>query len=123
MKFLADHDVYAATSRFVSALGHDLVTAHGRGVARRSDDDLLELARNEDRILLTRDRDFGNLVFVGQRQAGVIYLRMLPTTQTAVHDELRRVLESNAESELQRSFVVVEPGQHRIRKLGSPPPK
>lgn len=123
MKFLSDHDVYAATSRFVATLGHDVVTVYERGFAQRSDNEILELARKEDRILVTRDRDFGNLVFVGQIDAGVIYLRILPSSQTAVHAELQRVLESYTMDELQHSFVVVEPGQHRVRRLGSLPPK
>jgi predicted nuclease of predicted toxin-antitoxin system len=118
MKLLADHDVYAATSRFVAALGHEVVTAYELGFAERSDEELLELAHDQERILLTRDRDFGNLVFVGRRQSGVIYLRILPSSQAGVHSELQRVLQTYTETELQRSFVVVEPGQHRIRRLG-----
>jgi hypothetical protein len=53
--------------------------------------------------------------------AGVIYLRMSPSTQDAVHAELRRVLTLNTEETLQRSFVVVEPGRHRMRTYGLGP--
>lgn len=49
--------------------------------------------------------------------AGVIYLRMLPSTQNLVHQELERVLQEHSESELKRAFVVVEPGRHRFRRL------
>jgi hypothetical protein len=48
---------------------------------------------------------------------GVIYLRMLPSTQNAVHMELERILNSYSEAELWRSFVVVERGRHRVRPL------
>jgi hypothetical protein len=38
-----------------------------------------------------------------------------------VHAELERVLTLYSEQELQSSFVVIEPGRHRIRKLGPAP--
>ena len=49
---------------------------------------------------------------------GVLYLRMSPEMQSAVHDELERVLKSYGEKDLQKMFVVVEPGRHRVRRLG-----
>ena len=70
---------------------------------------------------MTRDKDFGELVFVQGSGIGVIYLRILPSTLDLVHLELERVLSLYAEQELQISFVVVEPGRHRIRKLGQSP--
>src|SRR5208337_143433 len=48
--------------------------------------------------------------------AGVIYLRILPSNQNAVHAELERILTLYDEQELQASFVVIEPGRHRIRR-------
>ncbi len=60
-----------------------------------------------------------SLVFVQGGGSGVVYLRTSPVTQNAVHAELQRVLTLCSEQELQGSFVVVEPGRHRIRR---PPP-
>ncbi|MFQ6057315.1 MAG: DUF5615 family PIN-like protein, partial [Anaerolineae bacterium] len=82
---------------------------------------LLRIAQEQGRIFVTRDRDFGRLVFVKDLGAGVIYLRILPSTQNAVHQELERVLKSYSEEELRRAFVVVEPGRHRFRKLEPAP--
>jgi predicted nuclease of predicted toxin-antitoxin system len=119
MRFLLDQDVFSATGRFLIDLGHDAVPVAKLGLARASDLELLRIAHAENRIFVTRDRDFGNLVFLQQLGAGVIYLRMLPSTQKTVHEELRRVLQDHSESELARTFVVVEPGRHRIRKLAT----
>src|SRR5437870_5461829 len=116
MKFLADQDVYAATVKFLRGLGHDLVTASDLGMAQAEDAELLRVAHEQARIFVTRDRDYGGLVFVQGSGPGVIYLRILPSTVNAVHAELERVLTLYSEPELQVSFVVVEPGRHRIRK-------
>jgi predicted nuclease of predicted toxin-antitoxin system len=118
MKFLVDQDVYAGTIGFLSGLRHDVVRAAELGLAQADDAELLRVAREQERIFLTRDRDFGALVFVQGSGPGVIYLRVLPSTQNAVHAELERVLTLYSEQELQASFVVIEPARHRIRKLG-----
>ncbi len=117
MRFLADQDVYAVTIRFLKSFGHDVVRALELGLSRASDAELLRLASEQQRILLTRDRDFGALVFLQSMGTGVIYLRITPSTQDAVHQELGRVLALYAEEELRFAFVVVEPGRHRMRRL------
>jgi predicted nuclease of predicted toxin-antitoxin system len=117
MKFLLDQDVYASTARFLGDLGHDVVPVAKIGLAQADDSVLLETAHNQDRIFVTRDRDFSGLVFVSGFGAGVIYLRALPSTVNAVHQELERLLRDHSEQELMQAFVVVEPGRYRFRKL------
>lgn len=119
MKFLLDHDVYGATARFLTGLGHEIVQVARIGLAQAEDEDLLQVAQAQDRLFVTRDRDFGGLVFVNVLGAGVLYLRILPSTQNVVHQELARVLTTYTEEELKKAFVIIEPGGHRFRKLTS----
>lgn len=97
MKFLLDQDVYALTEHFLREQGYDVVTASELGLSRALDSELLKIASEQGQIFVTRDRDYGNLVFVH-------------------HVELKKVLESYSEDELTKSFVVVEKGRHRIRR-------
>jgi predicted nuclease of predicted toxin-antitoxin system len=117
VRFLLDQDTYAVTARFLASLGHDVLVAAQIDLAQATDSELLHVAQEQRRILVTRDRDFGGLVFLEGLGAGVIYLRILPSTQGAVHAELERVLETYLEADLMSAFVVVEPGRHRFRKL------
>lgn len=117
MKFLLDQDVYANTGRFLKSLGHDVISAAEIGCSKASDLELLSIAQKQKRIFVTRDRDFGGLVFVRELGAGVIYLRILPSTLNVEHKELERVLASYSEDELKKAFVVVEPGRHRFRRI------
>ena len=118
MKFLADQDVYGLTVKYLQSLGHDVIPVGQLGLSQAEDPELLRIAREQDRILVTRDRDFGALVFLEGQGPGVIYVRVLPSTQNAVHAELARVLTLYHEAELRESFIVVEPGRHRIRRIG-----
>ena len=117
MRFLLDQDVYAVTARLLATLGHDVVSAAAIGRSQATDAELLDIARQQGRVFVTRDRDFGALVFTQEINVGVIYLRVEPTTLSAVHHELETILASYAEDQLRRAFVVVEPGRHRFRTL------
>ena len=118
MKFLLDEDVYAATARLLTDQGHDAVTVDQAGYAEFPDEELIGLAVEQGRILVTRDRDFGSLVFLKSLTVGVIYLRTLPSTLSEVHQELMMVLGTYPEDSLREAFVVIEPRRHRFRRLG-----
>lgn len=116
MRFLLDQDVYAVTARFLANAGHDVVLVAQIGLSQATDEEILRKAQEQKRILVTRDRDYGNLVFVRTVGTGVIYLRILPTTVNTVHGELARILQTYSEEELIGAFVVVESDGHRFRK-------
>lgn len=117
MRFLLDQDVYAVTVRLLRDLGHDTLTASEAGLATAADSKLLQTAVEQQRVLVTRDRDFGGLVFLQKLGAGVIYLHISPATLKASHDELRRALELYSQEQLQKAFITVDPGRHRFRRL------
>ena len=117
MRFLLEQDVYPVTARFLISLGHDVVTASDLGLARASDARILDAARTQERVLVTRDRHFGSLVYLAKLGPGVVYLRMVPSATAEVHEELARVLDAHSDEELVDAFVVVERGRHRFRRL------
>jgi predicted nuclease of predicted toxin-antitoxin system len=123
MRFLIDQDVFAATARLLKTLGHDAVPVADIGLSKAADETLLMVAHEQKRILVTRDRDYGSLVFLKSLGAGVLYLRMLPNTQDAVHAELTSVLGLYSEEELGKAFVVIEAAGHRIRRLQDQTPQ
>ena len=119
MKLLLDQDIYAVTVKFLTEAGYDLVTVAQLNMSQAPDEEVLKTAQAQNRILITRDRDYGNLIFVKGLGSGVIYLRMQPNTMTAVHSELIRILELYVEPDLIGAFVVVEADKHRFRRPNS----
>ncbi|MCK4792269.1 MAG: DUF5615 family PIN-like protein [Desulfobacteraceae bacterium] len=119
MKFLVDQDVYFITVQLLREWGHDVVTARELGMQRAPDVEMLSKAAESHRLLVTRDKGFGSLVFLGAPSPpGVILLRISLTTIDEVHKELRRLLLGHSEKELRSLFCVVEPHRHRLRHLG-----
>jgi len=120
VKFLLDQDVYTVTARFLCSLGHNVVRVAQIGRSQADDEELLKIAQGQGCLFVTRDRDYGNLVFAKGLGAGVLYLRILPSTLNATHSELERVLKTYPEEVLMKAFVVIEPDGHRIRRLSGP---
>jgi len=59
MRFLADMGISPQSVAFLQGLGYDAVHLHARGLDRLEDSSVLDKAREEGRILLTHDLDFG----------------------------------------------------------------
>jgi predicted nuclease of predicted toxin-antitoxin system len=80
-----------------------------------SDQEVLDEANARDALLLTSDKDFGELVFrLGRINSGVILLRLAglkPDTRASV---VADVLDEYAD-QLVNAFTVIAPGQVRIR--------
>ncbi|MCW6039039.1 DUF5615 family PIN-like protein [Spirulina subsalsa FACHB-351] len=117
MKLLLDQDVYQGTVRFLLELNHDILQVEEIGMAQASDEEILKAAKGQNRILVTRDRDYGNLVFVQAIHVGVIYLRLSLAHLSRVHSILSHVLEIYSQERLSKSFVVIESTGYRLRDL------
>lgn len=66
---------------FLIKEGHDVIPVKRLGLERASDLVLLQKAKEMERIFLTRDKDFGTLVFLERESSGgVILLRGRPFT-------------------------------------------
>lgn len=116
MKLLANENIPAALIKGLRAAGHDVawVSEISSGIA---DPQVIEWAIREERLLLTFDKDFGELAFARSLPAscGVILLR-LPM------DDLKRLIMMVVElitsrDDWQGQFAVVEETRVRLRPL------
>ena len=98
-------------------MGHDVLRAADIGMSRAADEELLETAQRLGRLFVTRDRDFGRIVFLNRKRAGILYLRIVPESQHAVHEVLQDVIKTNDEAVLAQAFVAITPSGYRIRTL------
>jgi predicted nuclease of predicted toxin-antitoxin system len=115
MRFLADESCDFAVVRALRADGHD-VLAVSEMQQRSIDRELMELAKTDDRILLTEDEDFGWLVFVAHMQSpGVILIRFPAAARRQLDTAVRQLITFHA-PELAGSFVVLQPNSIRISR-------
>ncbi len=114
MKFLLD---VCASSRLLRALltdlGHDVLSALDRD-PRATDETLLALAIQEHRVLVTEDKDFGELVFV-RRLPHPCIIRFVDMRIDEKVAAMRELLEHHADAMRAGAMVVVTRRRIRVR--------
>ena len=81
------------------------------------DDTVLRQANQSGSLLITSDKDFGELVFrMGRVHAGVVLIRLAGLSAVEKSVAVSSVL-ANRGNELQAAFSVISPNRVRIRRL------
>ncbi|MGH9944886.1 MAG: DUF5615 family PIN-like protein [Pyrinomonadaceae bacterium] len=106
MRFLVDECTGPKVAQWLSEQGHDVFSVYEQ--ARGAEDDrIIQQAFAEDRILITNDKDFGELIYRERRpHRGVIFLRLEDERAASKIAVLRRLLDAYADR-LEDQFVVV----------------
>jgi predicted nuclease of predicted toxin-antitoxin system len=120
MRFLANENFPVYSVHWLRRSGHD-VAAVIEDSPGASDGDVLQRAVLERRIILTFDRDYGELVYRRARlaPAGVVYFRFNPLSPEEPAECLLQLLSVQGLS-LQDRFTVAERGRVRQRPLPRP---
>lgn len=118
MRILTDENVPRSVLTWLRATGHDATSASELGIGT-PDTRWLAFAESEQRLILTSDKDFGDLVFRDRLTTfGIILLRLddvaVPGWVTRLQ-EVWSVVEANPSG----CFIVVTPHRVRIRRRDS----
>jgi len=118
MRFLADMGVAQRIVHWLRAEGHDANHLREENLHRLPNGEIFEKAHREERILLTFDLDFGEIVALSAgRAVSVILFRLHNTRTDHVLDRLHKVLRDSGEAVEQGAIIVVEESRHRVRRL------
>ena len=116
MKFLADECCDAELVSFLRSEGHDVlyIIEFKRGA---SDKEVLEKAFAEERIIITEDKDFGELVHRFKKPAyGIVILRFEVHESHLKCSRLKRLMDEYS-LKLEGHFVVIDSEKFRFRPL------
>jgi predicted nuclease of predicted toxin-antitoxin system len=115
MKLLADENI---EREFIEALRNadfDVLSVRESYIGA-TDDEILQIAVNEQAVILTYDTDFGELVFrFSLKSHGVILLRLHGLSLTEKIDKTILAIREHG-AELEKTFTVVSENSVRIRK-------
>jgi predicted nuclease of predicted toxin-antitoxin system len=117
MRLLLDENVDARLLIHLSFVGHDVTSVQHDYQRSLPDPTILLTAVREGRVLVTHDRDFGDIVFhQNQPQAGVIHLRLRDQSPTNLLARVMAAITLGPDGN--HLFLVVS--DHRIRPAGMP---
>jgi len=115
MNFLADESVDRQIVERLRADGYS-VSAVAELAPGISDDEVLDRANRESAVLLTADKDFGEMVYRQQRVAlGVVLIRLMGLSPVK-KPQVVAVAITDHLGEISKAFTVIEPGRVRIRR-------
>ena len=115
MRFLLDVCVSSRSlEAFLAGQGHDVLSAVAVD-PRASDERLLALALQDERVLVTEDKDFGELVFVRKLPHGPI-VRLVELTVDEQVNGMAELLERRGAELTGPAIVTVTRGRIRIRR-------
>lgn len=115
MRFLVDECVGPAVADWLHAQGHEVFSMYD--LARGMEDDaIIKKAFEENWLLVTADKDFGEQVYRGRKpHHGVILLRLDDERAKVKVDVLKQLLHSYAD-QLPNQFIVVTERSVRFAK-------
>ncbi|MBC8179945.1 DUF5615 family PIN-like protein [candidate division KSB1 bacterium] len=114
MKLLIDENAPRTLVEYLKKENFDLIwiREYHRGLA---DEEIVRLSKIEDRIIITFDKDFGELVYrKNMNPAGIILLRIVDNI--LCQNKLLMFLK-NYEDKIQGYFSVITEKKIRVRKL------
>lgn len=118
MRFLVDMPVSPNLVKWLTANHHDAVHASAIGLATASDQEVLEHAAREHRIIVTADLDYPRLLATTHPQsAGLILFRGGNYSEREIENRLAHVLALAPSTDLTASLIVVEKARIRRRDL------
>ena len=117
MRMIANENIAGAVVRELRQRGHDVLSV--RESMRGADDlSVLRRAGNERRLIITHDKDFGELAFRDGHlgKCGIILFRLLGPTPAA--DQRRGLDVIDSRTDWMGHFSVVTDHRIRMRSLG-----
>jgi predicted nuclease of predicted toxin-antitoxin system len=117
MRFFLDENLSPKLAACLNASGHDATCAYDLGMCGKSDVAIREFAIQHDRILITLDGDFADLIrYPVTGTPGVIWLRLSPPiTLAGIEQQLLAAIEPLIGRDLRGLLVIVGNGRIRSR--------
>jgi len=116
-RFLLDANLSPKTAAFLrDRFGFDVVALRDLSPGSPSDPEVVALGRDDNRIIITLDTDFGELYHFRERGTiGVIVLELRDQTIESVNRTLDAFFTAGtADIDLDSSLVIIQPGMIRV---------
>ncbi|MEM8674138.1 MAG: DUF5615 family PIN-like protein [Cyanobacteria bacterium P01_G01_bin.67] len=115
---IADMGISLRTVGWLRELGHDVVHLRDRGLQKLSDNQILDLALVEQRIILTIDLDFAQLLAISkQALPSVILFRLGNENYDEINQRLVEVLKNCQQYLSTGAIISVSNESFRVKKL------
>ena len=114
-KFLTDENIASSLIKEIRRKGYDVKDIKEEKLFGASDDEILKMANKENRIILTHDKDFANLLnFPLTSHKGVILLRFFDQSPNNTVNHFIPLLDSKIKNKFKNKLVIVSENSVKI---------
>lgn len=106
MRFLVDINIPQSVINSLVESGHDVLDIKKRQLDLK-DSELIEIAKQEKRIILTRDKDFLILTQFPKYQVPTIVIRLKTQIPSYIREHLLQLLKNQNENILNKSLTII----------------
>jgi predicted nuclease of predicted toxin-antitoxin system len=116
MKLKLDENLSHSVAELCRTAGHDVATVRDQGLHGAPDEQVFEISAREGRVLVTLDRDLGQVLrFPPEKSAGIVVIEVGPrASHRGLLDRTRELLRMFETRSPERALWIVEPGRLRI---------
>ncbi len=107
MKFIADVNIPQSIISNLESNNHNVFDIKKVNL-KAPDTELIQIARNEKRIILTRDKDFISLTQFPKYQVPTIVIRLINQTPKHIMEHLDELLMNQKEVILKKSLTIIK---------------
>ena len=116
MRFLVDENIFSAITSYLRSLGHDVKSIQEEGLFKISDAKIMQMAKDENRTVITFDKHFGNVLkYPPSDTAGIIHIRIHPPLLEDVLAAINNLLKKHELSTFHGKLIVLSKNGYRIR--------
>jgi predicted nuclease of predicted toxin-antitoxin system len=116
VRLVADESCDFSVVVAVRTAGHDVLSIM-EAMPGVTDEQVIAIATGDQRLLLTEDKDFGQLVFAAAKEnSGVILIRYPTSARATLPAAVIKLLADRGDA-LYSRFAVLEPGRVRVTQL------
>lgn len=117
MKFLLDMGLSPRTALFLRNQGFDAIHLREQGLQRLADEEIVQKALLEKRVILTHDLDFSRIVSLSKQQYPSVVTFRLSVMQAVVNRYLHDVIQRFSVELASGALISVADQMIRVRRL------
>jgi len=117
VKFLTDENVFVPIVRELRALGHDVFDVKEQQLSGTKDPDIFKMAVEQERALITMDKDFSNIIlYPPGSHFGIIVLKLYRLSVKVTTQTFMAAFEALDNARIRGNTIIIDKNKTRIRR-------
>ena len=117
MKFFANENLFEPIIDYLTGLGSDVLSTRDAGLSGISDNEVYRFACDEERVIITMDKDFSRMFrFPPEKCGGIIVVKVYKRTVDETLEIFKKLYGTVKEEDIRKNLVIITPDGVRIRR-------